>query len=58
MVQCGGCKELITGGQCLTVGEKKIRFHPQCFACTTCKNSLRGQPFFFKADNVFCSQHK
>jgi hypothetical protein len=39
---CYGCGLEIKGRKMVAIGH---RFHPDCFKCTTCEQSFKGQPF-------------
>eukprot|EP00823_Brevimastigomonas_motovehiculus_P006944 TRINITY_DN5969_c0_g1_i1.p1 TRINITY_DN5969_c0_g1~~TRINITY_DN5969_c0_g1_i1.p1 ORF type:complete len:296 (+),score=61.71 TRINITY_DN5969_c0_g1_i1:148-1035(+) len=53
--RCAGCKDIFVGGQYMTLGAKKLRYHPKCFVCSVCKKSLQGQAFIVDDYTVYCS---
>ncbi|PRP77348.1 hypothetical protein PROFUN_05593 [Planoprotostelium fungivorum] len=51
---CGGCGQYLSMGRTISAMEKQ--YHPQCFNCSLCRNSLeRSNTFFMHQGTAICS---
>ena len=49
---CETCRKVFTPQDAMQVYQNKY-YHPQCFVCSNCGNSLAGKPFFPKPNDQF-----
>jgi hypothetical protein len=47
----------MNAGSYMTLGVKKLRFHPKCFKCSVCQKALQGKAFFIDDYVVYCGEH-
>jgi hypothetical protein len=49
---CATCQQVFTPKDAMQIYQDKY-YHPQCFRCSSCGNSLAGKPFYPKPNNQF-----
>jgi hypothetical protein len=49
---CEICRQAFTPKDAMQIYQDKY-FHPHCFCCSNCRNSLAGKPFYPKPNNQF-----
>ncbi|XP_036422783.1 LIM domain-containing protein 1 [Colossoma macropomum] len=54
--ECVKCRKAVRGiGQaCRALGQL---YHDDCFTCCNCSRKLRGSPFYYMSEQVFCEEH-
>ncbi|XP_072531111.1 LIM domain-containing protein 1 [Salminus brasiliensis] len=52
---CVTCREAVCGGgqACRAMGRL---YHDRCFTCCICSKKLRGSPFYYMCEQVFCEE--
>lgn len=51
---CAVCNDLIPGGF-VTLGES--HYHPECFTCQECRQSIAGREYVISDNKLFCASH-
>lgn len=49
---CETCRQAFTPKDAMQMYQDKY-YHPQCFCCSSCGNTLAGKPFYPKPNNQF-----
>jgi len=53
-LHCADCKELITSGNFILVGEKN--YHVEHFVCSHCKSQLAGKLYYDHEEKIYCEE--
>jgi len=49
---CETCRKVFTARDPMQIYQDRY-YHPQCFCCSQCGNTLAGKPFYPKPNNQF-----